>query len=309
MTRPAVHAASGHRLGASEPRQEGPTDLRLVPPALAAWGAAALAVGASGRWMAGFVVACVAVAGGLLAIPSIRSARASGTRRGLNADASATATATAVAAALLCAAAGAASAGLHTADLHRGPVPGLADQYSRVTAELTVTSDARMTRPRVRGANTVPTSVVFDADVTRVSGPDRVAATVRTPVLVIAPAHGPASAQWQRLLPSAELRLTGRLAPAMPGGGDRIAAVLRVSDGGLPVVTGPPTAVQRTAGDLRAGLREATEGLAPDARALLPGLVVGDTSRVPPELHDAFAATDLTHLLAVSGDNLSWGYM
>lgn len=56
---------------------------------------------------------------------------------------------------------------------------------------------------------------------------------------------------------------------------------------------------------LRAGLREATEGLPPDARALLPGLVVGDTSRVPVELHDAFEATDLTHLTAVSGSNLS----
>ncbi|MGW1200246.1 ferredoxin, partial [Streptomyces sp. NPDC002536] len=31
------------------------------------------------------------------------------------------------------------------------------------------------------------------------------------------------------------------------------------------------------------------------ARALLPGLVVGDTSRIPADLDDAFRATDLTH--------------
>ncbi|POX48372.1 hypothetical protein C3489_27460, partial [Streptomyces sp. Ru71] len=37
-----VHAASGHRLGAAHPRQEGPVDLRLVPPALAAWATAAV---------------------------------------------------------------------------------------------------------------------------------------------------------------------------------------------------------------------------------------------------------------------------
>ncbi|MFB9352761.1 hypothetical protein ACFFUA_36095, partial [Streptomyces heliomycini] len=37
-----VHAASGNRLGAAHPRQEGPTDLRLVPPALAAWATAAV---------------------------------------------------------------------------------------------------------------------------------------------------------------------------------------------------------------------------------------------------------------------------
>ncbi|MEV5938411.1 ComEC/Rec2 family competence protein [Streptomyces sp. NPDC051994] len=59
------------------------------------------------------------------------------------------------------------------------------------------------------------------------------------------------------------------------------------------------------AGELRAGLRKATEGVAPDARALLPGLVVGDTSRVTPDLRDAFEATDLMHLMAVSGSNLA----
>ncbi|KOG44059.1 membrane protein, partial [Streptomyces varsoviensis] len=37
----------------------------------------------------------------------------------------------------------------------------------------------------------------------------------------------------------------------------------------------------------------------------MPGLVVGDTARVSPELDAAFRATDLTHLLAVSGSNLT----
>lgn len=38
---------------------------------------------------------------------------------------------------------------------------------------------------------------------------------------------------------------------------------------------------------------------------MLPGLVVGDTSRITPELDDAFKATDLAHTLAVSGSNLT----
>ncbi|NEB76592.1 MBL fold metallo-hydrolase, partial [Streptomyces sp. SID14478] len=50
---------------------------------------------------------------------------------------------------------------------------------------------------------------------------------------------------------------------------------------------------------------EATDGLPEDARALLPGLVVGDTARVTPELHAAFQATDLLHLMAVSGANFT----
>ncbi|MET9868514.1 hypothetical protein ABZZ16_20490, partial [Streptomyces sp. NPDC006386] len=51
--RSSVHASSGHRLGIARPRQEGPTDLRLVPPALAAWGTAALVLGVPGGWVVG----------------------------------------------------------------------------------------------------------------------------------------------------------------------------------------------------------------------------------------------------------------
>ncbi|MFP3992856.1 MBL fold metallo-hydrolase, partial [Streptomyces sp. E11-3] len=68
MTRHPVHAASGNRLGAAIPRQEAPADLRLVPPALAAWAATALALGAPGRWTAVAAAVCVAGALALLAV-------------------------------------------------------------------------------------------------------------------------------------------------------------------------------------------------------------------------------------------------
>ncbi|MEF9882874.1 ComEC/Rec2 family competence protein [Streptomyces sp. P9-A4] len=211
--------------------------------------------------------------------------------------------ATACAGALLCAAAGATSAGLHAADLRRGPVPVLAKESARVWLEVTVASDPRLTRPRVRGSATVPVSVVLDGVVTRAERSDGTAHRTRAPVLLIVP-PGEGREEWLRLLPSTRLRVGGRLAPpARPD--DPFAAVLKVDDAGAPRIIGPPSALQRTAGELRAGLRRATEGLPPDARALLPGLVVGDTSRVEPELRDAFQATDLTHLLAVSGSNLS----
>ena len=90
----------------------------------------------------------------------------------------------------------------------------------------------------------------------------------------------------------------------MPGRHD-IAAVLYVHGRQPPEVTGRPDRAQRLAGRLRAGLRTATDGLPADPRALLPGLVVGDTSRVPADLEDAFRATDMLHLLAVSGGNLT----
>ncbi|MGW1143032.1 hypothetical protein ACWD6S_37505, partial [Streptomyces zhihengii] len=56
--RAPVHAEAG-RLGASNPHEDGPADLRLVPPAVAAWAAAALALGAPGGWTAAGVAGCL----------------------------------------------------------------------------------------------------------------------------------------------------------------------------------------------------------------------------------------------------------
>ncbi|WP_168712375.1 ComEC/Rec2 family competence protein [Streptomyces sp. A1277] len=347
MSTQDVHAASGLRLGVSDPRQEGPADLRLLAPAAAAWAGAALAVGAPGQWTAMGVVLCLGAAVVLLAAPGLfaapglplspravagrgdnggrrdsggtaaddnggrggRDGAGGGTAGSGTADGRVAARgrrrvrATAAAAVLLCAAAGAASAGLHGADVRRGPVPGLARQFARVEAEITLTSDARRTYPRVHGDHSTPASLLLDAEVSLLTRPGGTAVRLRTPVLVIVPPGG-ATAAWQQLLPSTRLRIAGRLAPPLHKG-ERAAAVLRPEGKGPPRVTGPPSLLQRAAGRLRAGLRQATDGLGADARALLPGLVVGDTTRVTPELHEAFRATDLTHLMAVSGANLA----
>ncbi|MGW7360534.1 ComEC/Rec2 family competence protein [Streptomyces sp. NPDC054802] len=339
MTGVPVHAGTGHRPGAADPRQEGPTDLRLVPPALATWVASALALGAPGHWTAVGAAACLAAAallplwaavtrrrrdggfggthrGGVRRVgrgggggeagsagsagpaASPGSARTPGSRPGRWRPG-----ATALAAALVCAAAGAVSAGLHGADLRRGPLPGLAERHARVTVELTVTSDPRPTSSRVVGDRTAPTTLVLNAEATRVTVPGGAVTATRTPVLLLVSPGAEEETAWLRLLPSTRLTVGGRLALPLRTD-DPFAAVLR-ADGGPPRITAPPTALQRTAGGLRAGLREATDGLAPDARALLPGLVVGDTSRIPADLQGAFEATDLTHLLAVSGSNLT----
>ncbi|MFV0136054.1 ComEC/Rec2 family competence protein [Streptomyces sp. HMX87] len=388
-----MHAASGNRLGAARPRQDGPADLRLVPPALAAWATAALMLGAAPGWAAAVVAVCLAVAGALLAARRRARRQAEGReldagrraaggreldagrgavggqgsvagrgavggrgsaagwgacearervagRRAVGGGGSVAGRTSAgparprprgaVAAVLLCVAASAASAGLHGADLHRGPVPELARRYATVTAEVEVTSDPRLTRPRVRGNHAAPPAVLVGAEVRQVSLADGSALTTRTPVLLIvgpdaaaAPggggegaatarpavpppaAEGARASPWLGLLPTTRLRVTARTAPPLPGGGDRIAAVLRVRGGAAPEVVAEPSGAQRLAGRLRAGLREATDGLSPDARALLPGLVVGDTSRVTPELEEAFEETDLAHTLAVSGANFT----
>jgi competence protein ComEC len=72
----------------------------------------------------------------------------------------------------------------------------------------------------------------------------------------------------------------------------------------------PPVASQaplrdRAAADVRAGLRSAVTGLGPDERGLVPGLVLGDTSGMDPELEADFRTAGLSHLVAVSGSNLA----
>ncbi|WP_258047427.1 ComEC/Rec2 family competence protein, partial [Streptomyces sp. SM13] len=324
-TRGAGAEGTGTTGGEAGSPREGPTDLRLVPPALAVWAAAAVTLGLPGRWVAAVAGACSVVALVLLvaAARTSREARAAGRPRGVAAAGRTRSVAAAgrpqgvaalgrtrvvaaVGAVLLCAAAGAAVAGLHGADVRRGPVPGLAREYARIDVDVRVTSDPRTTRPAVRGNHSTPALLLIDAEVMEVRGVRMAGGPgtrVRTPVLLMVTA-GDHRSEWQKLLPSTRLRLGGRLSPPAHEG-ERLAAVLRVDDKGAPRIIGPPTWIQRTAGELRAGLREATDGLHADARALLPGLVVGDTSRVPSDLHDAFKATDLTHLLSVSGANLS----
>ncbi|WP_256343214.1 ComEC/Rec2 family competence protein [Streptomyces sp. MW-W600-10] len=330
-TRGAGAEGTGTAGGEAGPCREGPTDLRLVPPALAVWAAAAVTLGLPGRWVAAVAGACSVAALVLLvaAARTSREARAAGRARGVAAAGRTPSVAAAgrpqgvaalgqarvvaaVGAVLLCVAAGAAVAGLHGADVRRGPLPGLAREYARIDVDVRVTSDPRTTRPAVRGNHSTPALLLIDAEVREVRNATEVregrmaggpGTLVRTPVLLMVTA-GDHRAEWQSLLPSTRLRLSGRLSPPAHEG-ERLAAVLRVDDKGAPRIIGPPTWIQRTAGELRAGLREATDGLHADARALLPGLVVGDTSRVPSDLHDAFKATDLTHLLSVSGANLS----
>ncbi|WP_461030623.1 ComEC/Rec2 family competence protein, partial [Streptomyces sparsus] len=196
--------------------------------------------------------------------------------------------------------AGAGVAALHTAAVRSGPLPALADRQARVTAELTLTKDPRLAAPRPHGG---PRPVMLTGRVTRVVTTDGRETKVRSPVLVIVPAPHPDP--WLALLPSSQLRVKARAVPPLDGRGGEFTAVLRADASAPPHLLSGPDTAQRIAGRLRAGLRTATDGLPEDPRAMLPALVVGDTSRLTPELRAAVQAVDMTHLLVVSGAHLS----
>lgn len=275
-----VHAASGHPLGAARPRQELPADLRLVAPALAAWGAAALAPGLPPALAAAAVTVCLAAAA------AVSGTAAAARRRGR-------APRVTLAAVLLCAAASGAVAALHAAAARAGPLPEAGPGV--VTAEVTVTAVPRL----ARASGGRPGAVLIEAEATSVRLPGGARQSVRTPVLLVT--RPERADPWLALLPSTRLRVTATTARPVPGRDPELTAVLRATGTGPPQVTSPPGRWHRLAGELRASLTRAARELPGDAAGLLPALVIGDDSGMPPDLTEAVRATGLTHLVVVSG--------
>ena len=165
----------------------------------------------------------------------------------------------------------------------------LARRHMPVRAELVLRDDPRA----ADGSPGSPPLYLVAADLRRLTwSGGTVAVGVRLLVMAIDPG-------WAGLLPGQPVAATGRLAPAR--GGDLRAAVL--SADGAPDLLGAPPWHQRAAGSLRAGLQRASEPLPDEPGGLLPGLVIGDTSRLDATLEEDFRTTGLTHLTAVSGAN------
>lgn len=175
---------------------------------------------------------------------------------------------------------------------HDQLVTALARRHAIANVALTITTDPAMRAASVAGSMLRPESVSFNARLSgvRVSGQNYVA---RVPVLVIA------DRKWLGLLPGTRVAVEVSFAPTLAD----VAATLRVR--APPQITDQPNLLQRWAGRVRAGLSHSVDSLPPDPRGLLPGLVIGDTSRVSRALSDDMRTTGLTHLVAVSGANLA----
>lgn len=103
------------------------------------------------------------------------------------------------------------------------------------------------------------------------------------------------------LIPGTTIRVDASVRPGDVMRGSAI--LLRVK--GAPTIVAQPPVWQAAAHFVRSSLSGAADGLAPDPRGLLPGLVLGDDSEVPQDLRDQMEAVGLSHLTAVSGANLA----
>jgi competence protein ComEC len=253
------------------PRATHPPDLRMVPLAATAWGAAWL-----GTWGApvGLAVAAAGVTVGLAVAAVRRSAL--------------WLTITIVMAAIL---------GVGLIDVYRlrhGPVAALARHEAAVSVEVEVRSDPH----RIAASETAPDAAVMNVTTLRIEGRGG-SWLVRVPVLLIV--SGPHLEKWFQTPVGTRIAVDGRL--QSPDRGSDVAAVLSVR--GSPVLIRPPSAGLRVVEQVRAGLRRSVADRRPEPRALVPALVLGDTSGLDSSLTEDFRSTGLTHLTAVSGANLT----
>lgn len=253
-----------------------PPDLRLLVPAVTAWltALAALVAPPWAAWAFGGLAGCAAVVLLAVARPPLE------------------AMALTVVASLACAATVASVAGVHVHGVEHSAAREAARDGRAAEFEAVVVDD-----PRSRAGTPRPGRAewVVGARTAWVREGERLRPS-RAPVVVLASGRG-----WHDLLPGQTFRARGVF----------LGAEDEPLTAALVLVRGPPERVGRTgpaqslAGRVRERLREAAAGLPQPERGLLPALIVGDTSEVPPDVVEDFRATGMTHLLTVSGANLA----
>ncbi|GAC57215.1 putative competence protein ComEC [Gordonia hirsuta DSM 44140 = NBRC 16056] len=246
------------------------TDLRLAGPALACWGtiAAALCLPLTVTWI---LTACWTV-GALGAWLLIRVRPATVAAAGVLGLCG-----IAAASAIICA--------IRIAGAEQAPVRELAG-----TPELTLRVSGDPVVFARQGGARLPVQVL-EADGWRQR-------TVNASLML-------RSSQMFDAVPGQQIAVRVRVRPPPSTLGDRLLAA-RLTAVEEPTVIAPAPVWQRWAGAVRTRLQlTAARALPPRAAGLFPGLILGDTTRLEPELRENFRAASLTHLVAVSGANFS----
>ena len=155
--------------------------------------------------------------------------------------------------------------------------------------ELRVTTDPAKMAPRVFGDFMAATSYSFLGQATLLDNRYK----LRIPIRVIA-----STKSVKGLLPGQKIRVEGKVLKSKEG---RVAALVIVGSA-VEIITQPSRWAKGLA-KIRLGLRDATG--TGDAGALIPGMVIGDTSKQSVDFKNEMRRSGLTHLVAVSGANFA----
>ncbi|UYM05759.1 ComEC/Rec2 family competence protein [Solicola gregarius] len=168
-----------------------------------------------------------------------------------------------------------------------GPVAALASDGAAVDIRLEIVSDPRVIETGYARL------VVVEARATYVEGRG-VSAHTREPIVVFA------DDAWAQVRLGESVQASGVLGPS-----DSSDQAAELHAGDEYRVVGDPAWWWDASARMRAGVTEAVSGRSDDVAGLVPALVHGDDHALPAQLAEDFRASGLTHLLAVSGTNLT----
>ncbi|MGK2350317.1 ComEC/Rec2 family competence protein [Cutibacterium sp. V947] len=186
------------------------------------------------------------------------------------------------------------TSGMRDHIVHGVGVAQLADEEAMATLIGRVAVEPRTFDGNGSGGSTVTVTVA----VSRVATEERV---ITQSAQVVVMATGARAATAAKLSVGEQIQVRGLLTPPRQGRSE--AAVMKLRS--PPKVVTPAGPLDRSVNRFRAGLVVAVEGCPDGQRAIVPSLVVGDTSTVSEEMSEDFRVTALTHLMAVSGANLA----
>lgn len=278
-------------------------DLRLMPFAVGLWASEAAVLGRSGQESgptSGDMARAVGIAGAAVMVVWLVVAvmcRRRWVDPGGNSGAGVGSTLSAMAVLVVGVLAGGVLALAHSVALDVEPIPELVRSRSSVEAVVVTQTEPRLF-PTDGGSGSMRRRWSARANVIELRSGERVS-ELRAP-LVVQGFTTPGGVA-ENVLPGATVRVRGVLEQGRAARPESARFLVK----GEPEVVAPEPWYQRWAGQLRASLRNASSGLAPDAGGLLPGLAVGDERALPPDLADAMRSVGMSHLTAVSGSNLA----
>ena len=298
------HRRRGRHAHATSSKAPEALDLRLLAPAVTCWACAWWAVGGDGpaAWSQALLMAtgCTALAAALV-VPVLRFQpprhRADQRPGAPEQDSGAIGTLSAsLLVCALCAATVLAVSAAHLWSRQRDPLTMAVASGQPVTLIGTVSQEPRVS------ATSRSTLVITALDVEQVAGR---ASRLRATVL--------ADKQWLSLPMGTRVQVRTRLRPTDPG---RAETAIIPKRAGLKVLS-PPTGVLGAVTGIRSGLARAVgaQGAAgtgeetgfwpPGARALVPGVALGDDHALPAQVREDMRTVSMTHLTAVSGQHVA----
>lgn len=159
-----------------------------------------------------------------------------------------------------------------------------------IRAKVSLSSDVRKVVGKIRGDFRQQDRYMVEVKTREIDG-----IKISTPLLLIG---GP---ELVELIPSTEIELFGRIR-VFDGYSTLAGSLTQV--GGITLKKSASILWQRTS-EIRSDINRSVDTLPIDARALIPGLVIGDRSNQDDQLTHVMRRSGLTHLTAVSGANFA----